>query len=557
MSQSRASRAALVLFGAGLVVAASACRRDARSGGGTIVVAVAADADNLLPPFYAGTQGRALSETLFDKLAEIGSELGTVGDAGFQPRLARSWDWSGDSLRLTLHLDSRARWHDGRPVMAGDVRFAFQVYADPAASSPRRAALIEAIDSVTVGDSLTCTVWYRHRSLEQFYALVSSLVPLPEHLLRSIPRDSLRSSAFSQMPVGSGPFRLVTWEKKQRIEIAAVDGFYRGRPKLDRVIWAISPTMSASVRQLEAGEADFMESLPADDAADVAKQPDLKLLYGPGFDYNFLLFNLHDGAADRPHAVLGDVAIRRALAMGLDRQSMVRSVLDTAGRVLLGPFVRAQWSADTTISQIPFARAAAARLLDSLGWHAGADGMRARNGRALAFTLAAPSSSKRLSRFAVLIQEQLRQVGARVEVNAVDFATLADHLVKRQFDAAVIGLTATPSPSGSRQAWVSATGRSPGVFNAGRYANAVTDAHLDSAVAATSLDAARAHYRAAYQRLVDDVPAVWLYEPRSVAGANTRVRTGELRADAWWLGLESWSIAPGGHLPRDAAARKP
>ena len=556
MSHSHASRVVLMLLGVGLL-ASSACHRDASAGGGTVVIAVAADADNLLPPFYSGTQARALSETLFDKLAETGPDLGTAGDVSFQPRLANRWEWSRDSLRITMHLDPRARWHDGRPVVAGDVRFAFAVYADPAASSPRRAELVEAIDSVSVDDSLTCIIWYRHRSLEQFYTLVSTLVPLPEHLLRSVPHDSLRSSAFAGKPVGSGPFRFVNWEKKQRIEVAAVDGFYRGRPKLDRVIWVISPTMSASVKQREAGDADFMDTLPADDAADVAKRPDLRLLYGPGFDYNFLLFNLHDGATDRPHAVLGDVALRRALATGLDRQAMVRSVLDTAGRVLLGPFVRAQWSADTTVAQIPFDASAASRLLDSLGWRVGPDGTRTRRGTALAFTLLAPSSSKRLSRFAVLIQEELRQLGAQVEVNGVDFASLADHLVKRQFDAAVIGFTAGPSPSGSRQAWSGATGRSPGVFNAGRYASAVTDAHLDSAVAATSLSAARAHYRAAYQRLVDDVPAVWLYESRSVVGVNNRVRTGALRKGAWWLGLDAWSIAPGGHLPRDAAAPKP
>jgi peptide/nickel transport system substrate-binding protein len=104
--------------------------------------------------------------------------------------------------------------------------------------------------------------------------------------------------------------------------------------------------------------------------------------------------------------------------------------------------------------------------------------------------------------------------------------------------------------------WSAATGRSPGVFNAGRYASAATDALLDSAVSATSLVAAKAHFRSAYQRMVDDVPAVWLYEPRKVAGVNARVQTGALRGDAWWLGLDSWSIAPGGRLPRDAPAKK-
>ena len=554
MLRARALRAALPLCGAALTLV-TACRDDATAGRGTVVVAVAADADNLLPPFYSGTLARAVSETIFERLADMGPGLGTVGDVGFQPRLAQRWDWSADSLRLTLHLDPRARWHDGQPVRAADVRFAFEVYRDPAANSTRRSDITESVDSVSVGDSLTCTVWYRHRSLEQFFTLVSTLVPLPAHLLSAMPHDSLRSSVFAAKPVGSGPFRLVTWEKKQRIELAAVEDFYRGRPKLDRVIWTYSPEMSGAVKQFKAGAADFMETLPADDAADVAKRPDLRLLYGPGFGYNFLLFNLHDGAAERPHAILGEPALRRALTMALDRPSMVRSVLDTAGRVLLGPFVRAQWSADTTIAQIPYDPARAARLLDSLGWRTGPDGIRSRRGKALAFTVLAPGSSKSLSRFAVLLQEQWRKAGARVDVTSVDFASLVDRLAKRQFDASMMSLTATPSPSGSRQVWASATGRAPGVLNAGRYANPETDALLDSAVADTTLAAARAHYRAAYERLVNDVPAVWLYEPRTVAGVSARVQTGAVRPGAWWVGLENWSIAPGGRLPRDAALK--
>ncbi len=546
------------LLGAAGLLATAGCSRDAGvGGGGTVITATAQDAGTLLPAFVQTAQERAVTEVLFDKLADLGPTLDPGGDGGFVPRLAQRWDWSRDSLAITLHLDPRARWHDGRPVGALDVRFAFAVYVDTLVRSPRGGDLRSLLDSISVGDSLTCTAWFRNRSPEQFYNLVSTLVPLPEHLLGRMPRDSLRASAFARQPVGSGPFRFVRWESRQRIELAAVDSFYRGRPKLDRLIWSVAPEMASLVQRLFAGDADFLEALPPGNVAEAAKRPDLRLLLRAGFDYAYLGFNLRDGAGDRPHPLFGDRALRRALTMAVDREAMRRSVFDSAARLALGPFVRAQWSADTTLPQLPFDPAAATRALDSLGWRAGADGLRARRGRPLAFTLLVPSSSANRQKYAVLIQEQLRLAGVRVDIEGLDVNAFVDRMTTRRFDALMGSWSTTPSPSGIRQTWTSSAAHTPSPFNAGRYMNPAFDAQVDSALGARDVVAAKTHYRSAYRIIDDDAPAIWLYEPRMVAGVHRRLVTGPLRADAWWAGLESWSIAPGGSLPRDARPATP
>jgi peptide/nickel transport system substrate-binding protein len=537
---------------------AAACATDKSGGaGGTVIVATASDATNLLPPFAADDQSLAISDQLYDKLADTGPGLNTVGDGGFLPRLAKSWNWSSDSLSIRFHIDTRARWHDGQPVRASDIRFTWQVYADSLVNSTRRGDVVDALDSVTVADSLTAVVWFKRRTPEQFYNLVVTMVPIPEHVLARVPRDSLESGDAGRHPVGSGPFRFVRWSAGERIEIAAVDSFYRERAKLDRVIWTITPEMPSAVQKLFAGEADFLEALPPASAADVARHPDVRTIATPPTDYGYLEFNEFDGATNAPNKIFSSREVRRALTMALDRRSMVRNVLDSLGTVSPGPFVATQWSADSTLNQIPFDRARAMRILDSLGWRAGSGGVRTRAGVPLSFGLMVPSSSTNRKRFAELIQAELKDVGALVFIESVDRATFSARVGGRKFDTNIGGTHTTPSPSGLRQTWTTTAIKAKSPFNAGRYSSPAFDAQVDSATTATDQTLAKVHYSKAYQVLLDDAPAAFLYSPITVAGANKRLVTGPLRADAWWKTLDRWSIAPGGRLPRDAAPAKP
>jgi peptide/nickel transport system substrate-binding protein len=99
--------------------------------GGTVIIATPADADALVPTIVRTSSGRLASELLFDRLADMGPERNTVGDAGFLPRLAQSWSWSADSLAISFDLDPRARWHDGQPVVAADVIAALRAIRSP------------------------------------------------------------------------------------------------------------------------------------------------------------------------------------------------------------------------------------------------------------------------------------------------------------------------------------------------------------------------------------------------------------------------------------------
>ena len=200
-------RLALVLC----IAAVTGCRgSDAAPTGGILVVSAGADAETLFPPFAVGSQSRAVTELLYDKLADIGPGLNTIGDVGFVPKLAKSWEWSADSLTITFHLDPKARWHDGRPVTAADVQFAVRIWTDSAVDAVSRSAFA-AVDSVAAPDALTARVHFRERSPEQFYTFVYNLIPLPAHRLAALADTALHDAVEVRAPVGSGPFRFVSW----------------------------------------------------------------------------------------------------------------------------------------------------------------------------------------------------------------------------------------------------------------------------------------------------------------------------------------------------------
>lgn len=520
--------------------------------GGTLVIAQP-EPDILLPPLVAGVQGKMVTDLLFEPLAEITPALETTGDKGFMPRLATSWTWSADSMSLALAIEPRARWHDGRPVTARDVAFAFSLYKDPAVQSPLATNLAN-IDSVTVRDSLTAVAWFAKRTPEQFYDLVTTVVPLPEHVLRDVPRAGLATSPYARGPVGSGRFRIERWEAGQRLVVVADTAHYRGRPKLDRVVMVALTDPTAAATRLLAGEVDLLDQLRPEVLAQLAKNPDLRAVRYPGLDYAFMQFNLQDGKASRPHPIFADRQLRRALTMALDRQTMVKSVLDSLGTTAIGPVTRALSVADTTIPQLPYDTARARATLDSAGWvlPAGKQ-VREKAGRPLRFTLLVPGTSKNRIAFATLIQEQLRAVGVQVEIEQVDFNAFLQRESTRDFDAVLGAWHTDPTPAGVRQTWGSA-GASANGSNYGMYRSAEFDMHVDSALSSFDGARAREHFHAAYRTIIEDAPAVWLYETRPTMGVHKRIRMTGIRADAWWAALGDWSIPAGERLPRDGAA---
>ena len=536
-----------------VMLCAAACSENSGSTkadetGGTLVISTTGDPGTLFPPLIRTTQGKQISEQIYDYLADVGPEMNTRGEKGFRPQLTDGWRWSADSLSLSFHLNPRARWHDGEAVTAHDVEFTFALNRNPALGGMFLTELAN-IDSVTASDSVTAVFWFHQKLPTQFLDAAAQLLILPAHQLERIDVARLRDSA--PPPIGTGRFRLRRWDKGSSVEIVADSANYRGRAKLDRVIWSIAPEFTTAVTRLFSGDADLFDALTAENLPELARHPNLRAAILPSTDYAFLQFNLRDAAKNaQPHPLFGNRSLRRAVAMSIDRGALVKSVLDSLGLVALGPTVRAFPTTDTLISQIPFDPAGASAILDSLGWsRRDGQGVRTKNGREMAFNLLVPTSSKNRKRLAVLIQEQLRSMGIRVNIELMDNSAFMAREQAHTFDAVLGGSHLRASPDGTRLAWTSAGLGKEGT-NFGSYSNRAFDIQLDSALL-SGLEDARQRFTRAYSTINQDAPAVWLYEPRAVIGIHTRIRTGWMRPDAWWADLGDWHVNASQRLARD------
>jgi peptide/nickel transport system substrate-binding protein len=507
----------------------------------SIVIVTGQQANVPVPTLMEGLQATTanyeIADHLFLRLAGVGPGLVTAGDQGFVPLLAKSWT-RRDSLTLVFELDPRARWHDGAPVTARDVGFTFRRALDTAIA-PRLANVTRRIASVEPEGDHRVVFRFKEVYSEQLYDATFHVAILPAHLLAALPSTAAAWARFVERPVGSGPYRWVRREEGQFIELAANRDFFLGRPGIERVIVRVAGSSDARLNLLLAGQADAMDNIPppTTNLARVESARHLRLVTVPSSNLGYLLFNQRDPTdRDRPHPILADRDVRRALTLALDRELLVRAVLGRYGYVPFGPVSAQLWIAHGTPTPFRQDQSAARRLLAGRGWvDRDGDGIREnRNGVPLSLRLLVSTSSMARSQMAAIIQEQLRQVGVRIDLVRVDVAVWIERHNAGAFDIDFSAASQDPSPSGLVYSW---TCSGPG--NAGGYCDPVADSMLQRAIASPKAD--RRLWHDFLKRVEENAPAAFIYTQVFAFGVNRRFRDVTIRPESSWSALWRWS----------------
>ena len=316
---------------------------------------------------------------------------------------------SADGKTITWHLRPGVRWSDGAPFSADDVIFSVHAIMNPNNNEEQGTSGWDTIASMDEPDRNT-VVFHLKRPYGSYLPLFFGTAAnepciLPKHLLGALP--NINTAAYNQKPVGIGPFRITAWNHGDAVELEANPYYWRGKPKLERITFKLLPTQETLATQLRTGETDLWPLVPPSYIGRLKGVASLDVTVKPNFRTTNLDFNY-----TRP--IVNDLRVRQAIRAALDRPRMVATVLHGYGSTHDGAVIPLDPPTDRD-PIVPYDPARAKALLDAAGWHAGADGIREKNGTRLVLHAIYPVGTVELDLTMEAVRAALHDVGIDVE----------------------------------------------------------------------------------------------------------------------------------------------
>ncbi|MDR7450812.1 MAG: ABC transporter substrate-binding protein [Armatimonadota bacterium] len=467
--------------------------------GGTLRIGIDVDAGTLDPRLANDTTARRVIEQVFDGLVELDPQLRP------QPALAESWTQVSPTV-WQFRLRPNVRFHDGTPLTAGDVVFTYTTILDPALRAPLRGLYLP-ITKVEAADDRTVR-----------FTLSAPYAPLLKYAdMGIVPRAAVERAGgeFAMKPVGTGPYRFVSWQRNSRIVLEANPDYWKGRPKLGQVIFHIIPDNTTRAAALEAGDVDLIHSpLSPQDVARLKSSPRVRVVEMTGLGITYLNMNLAD-------PLIRDLRIRRAIAHLIPQRTIVRQIYREMDRPATSVLLPA-WSGIYTdeITQPGHDIARAKALLAEAGWRdTNGDGVLDRGGQRLALTLRTHSEDPNRVQIAELLISILRSSGIEARLEITEFPGLVQALLSGNYQVVLVGWLGLVDPDRGMYNQF----HSKGSQNWEKYSNPRVDALLDEGRQKADPNERARIYREVARIIAADLPYYVLTYQGYVVGISRRV----------------------------------
>lgn len=365
----------------------------------------------------------------------------------YEPALAASWEISDDNRSVTFHLQPDAKWHDGQPVTAEDVKFSLlfvghKDYTGPRYSNVEQIVGMEAwhkgeaddVEGIEIIDEKTIKIT-TVKPFGPFLYQIGGRYVLPKHIWGDVEvakadqrRDLLEN------PIGSGPFVFKEFVKDQYVAVEANEDYWGGRPKVDGiVIQAVSQDTAQA--QLIKGEIDIMSVSDFNPAAVQALEDAGVQLKTAG------LVAVQYMGVNHRIADFQDKRVRQALAHAINRQSIVDDLLYGQGNVADNPFPKTIWAypGDDVVKHYNYDPQRAIELFEEAGYTY-ENGVMSKDGKPVKWTLKYPSGNKVREKAAELIHQNLQEIGIEVELLLMEFQALSEACSNGDFDMFLMGM---------------------------------------------------------------------------------------------------------------------
>jgi peptide/nickel transport system substrate-binding protein len=443
-------------------------------------------------------------------------------DAHFnlQPWLATSWE-TPDPLTYRFHLRTDVHFQNGRPLTATDVKYTLDSMRDGTVITAKAGALAR-IDHVDAPDPATLVIHLKQPD-------AALLWNLSDGALGIVPTGSGRDFAFH--PIGSGPFRFVSQLQDDEVILQRSDNSWQPAPAIARIRFAVVPDAITRALELEKGSADVcINCLTADMISALVKRPNLQVESGPGTNLNYISFNTQD-------SVLRDLHVRQAIAYAMNRPLIISSLWRDRARLADSLLPPEHWAWTGDVRQYPYDPAKANAFLDAGGWKRGKDGVR--------FHLTMKTSTDETSRLlAMILQQQLREIGIALEVRSFEFATFFSDVSKGAFQMYTLRWQGgNEDPDIFRYAYDSQMFPPHGA-NRGRYVNAVLDGLIKEGGMSGDQALRRTDYVKVQQILAAELPSINLWYLDTVLVHTRRLQNVHLSSSGNFDFLRTATVTP-------------
>jgi peptide/nickel transport system substrate-binding protein len=478
------------------------------------------ESPNTLDPLLAADTTEAMLTRLSSDLLVSVDPTGTrqIPMLAAQVPTAQNGGISQDGLTITYHLRRNVRWQDGAPFTSADVKFSYEALMNPANNVSSRSGFT-IISRVDTPDRYTI-VFHLKRRYAPFVNTVfgesdNPYTIVPAHLLAKLP--DINHAAFNELPVGTGPFKVVRWVRGDRIEYEANDEYFLGKPKLRRIIVKIVPDENTEISLLRTHDTDWMFEASPHVYAQLKTVRNINLV--------LVRQNAYEGLAiNTARSPLTDVNLRRAIAYAVDKQRLVEDFTAGSASPATEDLPSFMWAYDPGVRVYPYDPAAARALLTKDGWIPGSDGIRRRRGERLTLSLSYNTGNATRQALAIAVQAALRAVGIEATIKTYPASLLfapygmGGILARGNFDLNLAGWIAGIDPNDADQ--FSCPALPPEGSNITRFCSPALDAAQQAALSNYDQAARKRAYAKIQRMLAEDVPQIFFWYPRQIQAVN-------------------------------------
>lgn len=469
----------------------TACNKDASKENivkDVLVVSQPSDPKSLDTQASNDTPSSRITSQIYDRLIEQDENM------KIQAGLAESWEQT-DPLTFVFHLRKGVKFHNGDELKASDVKFTIE----RAQKSPLVSELVENIVKVETPDDFTVII----KTSEPYVPILNNL----SHTALSILNEKVvseKKEEYGQHPIGTGPFQFVEWISSDKVVLEANEEYFKGAPKIKKIIFRNIPEQTNRILGLETGEIDLVYDIEGMDKNDVAENKKLNFIEAPGLTTVYLGFNLKKD-------IFKNEKVRKAIAYAVDLDSIINTVYAggaTKADSIIGPKV-VTYSSGKTYEYNP---EKAKKLLKEAGYPNG-------------FKTSIWINNNPVRRdIAVIFQDQLKQIGIDVNVETLEWGAYLDRTAMGEHDMYILGcVSVTGDPDYGINLLVNSKMHG-GPGNRSFYVNKKVDQLLQEGKSEMDFEKRNAIYKEIQDILQEELPMLYICYPNQNAAMNKNLK---------------------------------